>query len=66
RQGLGAALVERALDKARGWGASRVEIGIIAAQDELREWYEKFGFELKGSREFDHLPFIVAFMGLNL
>lgn len=66
RQGLGAALVEHALEEARGWGANRVEIGIIAAHDELRAWYEKFGFELTGTRDFPHLPFTVAFMGLDL
>ncbi len=66
RQGLGAALVRHALAEARGWGANRVEIGIIAAQDELREWYEEFGFELTGTREFAHLPFTVAFMGVDL
>ncbi len=66
RQGLGAGLVHFVLDEARGWGANRVEIAIIAAQDELRAWYEGLGFSLIGTRKFDHLPFTVAFLGLDL
>jgi GNAT superfamily N-acetyltransferase len=66
RQGLGAVLVRHALAEARDWGASRVEIALIAAQDELRAWYERLGFSLISTKDFDHLPFTVAFMGLDL
>jgi predicted N-acetyltransferase YhbS len=66
RRGLGATLVHHALAEARDWGASRVEIAIIAAQDELQAWYERLGFSLIGTRKFDHLPFTVAFLGLDL
>ncbi len=66
RQGLGATLVHHALAEARGWGANRVEIAIIAAQDELQAWYEGFGFSLINTKNFHRLPFTVAFLGLDL
>ena len=62
RQGLGTLLVKYVLDQARADGASRVEIGIIAAQTDLRYWYENLGFILTGTKTFPHLPFEVAFL----
>jgi len=32
----------------------------------LRNWYGKFGFILKSTRMFDHLPFVVAFMSAEI
>ena len=61
-RGYGRALVEHVLDQAARLGASRVELGIIAGQDELRAWYERWGFSVVRSAEFEHLPFKVAFM----
>jgi hypothetical protein len=43
-----------------------VEIGIISEDIELKDWYGKFGFVQKSTRKFDHLPFIVAFMFVEL
>lgn len=62
RKGYGKALVEHMFDEAAGLGSQRVEIGIIAEDTKLRNWYGKFGFVLKGTKKFDHLPFVVAFM----
>jgi len=61
-RGCGEMLVEHILDEAASNGSQRVEIGIIAADTRLRNWYRKFGFVLKGTKKFDHLPFVVAFM----
>ncbi len=66
RKGGGGMLVEHIFDKAAANGSKRVEIGIIAEDTKLRNWYGKFGFVLKGTRTFDHLPFVVAFMSAKI
>ena len=66
RKGCGKMLVEHLFDKAAASGSQRVEIGIIAEDTKLRNWYEKFGFVLKGTKTFDHLPFVVAFMAAEI
>jgi N-acetylglutamate synthase-like GNAT family acetyltransferase len=60
--GLGKALVGHVVSKARELGAHRVEIGIISADAELREWYERLGFSVTTTAQFEHLPFEVTFM----
>jgi len=62
KNGYGKALVNHILDQARKIGVKRVEIGIIAKDRKLKNWYRKLGFVWKGSKKLDHLPFIVAFM----
>ncbi|WP_028316317.1 GNAT family N-acetyltransferase [Desulfatibacillum aliphaticivorans] len=61
-QGLGRALADFALKQAKTLGCKRVEIGIIAEQLDLKDWYAKIGFTDNGEKEFPHLPFRVAFM----
>jgi len=39
---------------------------MIAKDNELKDWYKKFGFVHKNTRKFDHLPFLVEFMYLEL
>jgi len=65
-KGLGTALVQHAFTEAGTLGAKRIEIGIIAEDTELKEWYRRFGFVLTGTKTFDHLPFVVAFMAKKL
>ena len=60
--GLGRKLVEHIESEARKRRLRRVEIGIIAEQDELRTWYEGLGFVVTNEKSFQHLPFRVAFM----
>jgi len=66
RRGYGKALVDRVLHEAKGFGAQRVDIGIIADHSELREWYRKIGFAEQKAATFPHLPFRVLFMSLAL
>jgi ribosomal protein S18 acetylase RimI-like enzyme len=66
RRGIGKALVAHVLSEARGFGCSRVGIGVIADQTELKDWYRKIGFEETDNREFAHLPFLVTFMYYRL
>jgi len=62
KKGFGKALVEHVLGKARLLKAHRVQIGIIAEQAELHDWYEKLGFEDLETKAFPQLVFQVTFM----
>ncbi len=66
RKGFGETLVRYIFEQARKVGAERLEIGIIAEQKELKKWYGKFGFVEKYTKRFEHLPFVVAFMSVEL
>jgi GNAT superfamily N-acetyltransferase len=62
RRGYGTALVEYVLAQAGSNDIKSISIGIISQQTELKAWYSKIGFVEKETKEFPHLPFIVAFM----
>ncbi|HML53575.1 MAG TPA: GNAT family N-acetyltransferase [Solidesulfovibrio magneticus] len=62
RLGLGRTLVGRACSLAGQIGAGQVEIGIIAKQHELRQWYETLGFRTVRTARFDNLPFEVLYL----
>ena len=62
KKGFGEALVKHALSEARLLKAYRVQIGIIADDQALKNWYEKLGFEEVERKNFPHLIFEVAFM----
>jgi len=66
RKGLGAALVNHIFDEAAKFQMQRVEIGIISEDTTLKDWYRKFGFIEKTTKQFDHLPFVVAFLYAEL
>ena len=66
RKGYGEALVNHIFDQAQKNDAQKVEIGIISEDTKLKNWYMKFGFVRKGTKKFDHLPFIVAFMSAEI
>ena len=61
-KGFGEVLVKHLFEQAKKIGIRRVEIGIISKHRKLKNWYKKFGFVQKGTKKFNHLPFIVAFM----
>ena len=62
KTGLGKALVNYVLLKARKLGAIELNIGIIARHTELKEWYRRIGFVEGETKVFEHLPFSVTFM----
>jgi N-acetylglutamate synthase-like GNAT family acetyltransferase len=66
RRGYGRALVEHILYEARVLGVQQVDIGIIAAHTELKDWYRKIGFVDQKTATFPHLPFEVLFMSKTL
>ena len=61
-KGYGKMLVHHIFEKSRTYGASRVEIAMISKDRKLKKWYKKLGFVQKGTKKYDHLPFVVAFM----
>lgn len=60
--GLGLRLVGAAVDWAYRMGALQIEIGIIAKQSDLREWYESLDFRPIRTARFAHLPFDVLYL----
>ena len=65
-QGYGAALVRFAAQEAAKAGGLRLEIGIISENIELKQWYTKLGYQTGATKNFDHLPFNVQYMHLDL
>jgi len=61
-KGCGTRLARHAMERAQKLGVSCVGIGIIAADQGLRRFYESLGFSSGGTKTFDHLPFTVAYM----
>lgn len=62
QRGFGKVLVNYVLTEAKHLGAHRVDIGIIAGQTELKNWYIRIGFVETETKKFSHLPFRVTFM----
>jgi ribosomal protein S18 acetylase RimI-like enzyme len=51
-QGLGPALMERAMKDARALGRTRMLIGVLGRNARARAFYERHGFTLAGERRF--------------
>ena len=64
--GYGRELVRFVLDTAAARDAKKLSIGIIYEQTVLRKWYKDIGFRETGTRKFEHLPFTVGFMEIDL
>ena len=62
RKGIGRRLVNHVFHQAKASGIKKISIGIIAAQTDLKHWYQKIGFIEGATKEFKHLPFRVTFM----
>ena len=65
-KGIGTKLIFHIIDHARAQGKTRLSIGIIAANDRLKNWYETLGFIPLEIKKFKHLPFDVQFMAYHL
>jgi N-acetylglutamate synthase-like GNAT family acetyltransferase len=66
RHCFGKILVTHVLSQTKILRAKRVNIGIIAEQTELKNWYRGIGFIEGETKEFPHLPFRVTFMSYVL
>lgn len=61
-RGIGTKLLTHFFDHARSMGKTVISIGIIAANDRLKNWYATLGFTPLEIKKFKHLPFDVLFM----
>lgn len=65
--GIGKELVNFAVDYCKKiLDLSKIKIGIVEENTVLKEWYKTFGFVHTGTRKYEHLPFTVGFMELEL
>ena len=60
--GYGKKLVDFVFEYVKRNGGGKVALGMINSQTILKEWYKSLGFRETGTREFEHLPFVVCFM----
>lgn len=65
-KGYGLSLMNFARDAVRERGGRRISIGIVQENTRLKDWYAVYGFRPAGVRKFDHLPFTVGFMELEV
>ena len=59
---FGNMLVNHVISEARKLKLKRIEIGIIAEDLILKNWYRKQGFMERNRADYEHLPFTVLFM----
>ncbi len=64
--GFGKALVEYAAQFVKEAGGRVISIGIIYENKPLWAWYKELGYVETGTKKFDHLPFAVCFMKLEI
>lgn len=65
--GIGKELVDYAITYSKNiLGANKIKIGIVEENTILKEWYEKIGFVHTGTQKFEHLPFTVGFMEIEI
>lgn len=65
-KGYGEFLVNHHLKYSRRLNIKSVSIGIINKHNKLKQWYKKIGFKEDGLKVFDHLPFDVCFLSINI
>jgi uncharacterized protein YaiE (UPF0345 family)/ribosomal protein S18 acetylase RimI-like enzyme len=64
--GYGRALMDYAGEMVSALGGKKIGITIIEENERLKSWYIKNGYTHTGTKKFEHLPFTVGFMELNI
>ncbi len=64
--GIGKAMVDYAVKMVKSYGGNKISIGIIEENTKLKDWYLKLGFAHISTRKFEHLPFTVGLMEINI
>ena len=64
--GIGNALLNDALDKAKKLGCRIMKLSIVEENTVLRKWYESYGFIHTGTEKFDFFPFTCGYMEKEL
>lgn len=62
----GRKLLDKAIEEIQNKKGKYISIGIIDENILLKNWYLDYGFIEKGTKCFEHLPFTVCFMGIDL
>ena len=62
----GIKLLDKAIEEIKMRNGKYISIGIIDENIKLKKWYLDYGFIEKGTKRFEHLPFTVCFMGIDL
>ena len=64
--GIGKSMVDYAVKMVKSYGGNKISIGIIEENSTLKNWYLKLGFNHISIRQFEHLPFTVGFMKMEI
>ena len=64
--GIGKTMVDYAVSTVKNYGGNKISIGIIEENILLKNWYLKLGFTHISTRKFEHLPFTVGFMKMEI
>lgn len=62
----GKKLLDKAVEEIKIRKSEYISIGIINENIRLKEWYINYGFIEKGTKRFEHLPFTVCFLGIEI
>lgn len=65
-QGIGEELLKHAFEAAKELNCTKMNIGIVEENQQLRKWYEEFGFVHVGTQKFDFFPFTCGYMEKGL
>lgn len=61
-KGIGKLLIEHAIIYGRDRGLTAINLGMVADNKPLKEWYGRLGFVIKKTKTFKNLPIKIAFM----
>jgi ribosomal protein S18 acetylase RimI-like enzyme len=64
--GAGRKLIDFVIDYVKNAGIRTLSIAIVNEQSVLKDWYKDMGFNEISIKEFEHLPFTVCFMEMNI
>lgn len=64
--GIGKAMVDYAVTTVKNHGGNKISISIIEENTTLKDWYLNLGFNHISTRKFEHLPFTVGFMKMEI
>lgn len=62
---IGEILLQHAYETAQAKGCTKMNIGIVEENVQLRKWYEKHGVVHSGTKKFDFFPFTCGYMEKN-
>lgn len=64
--GYGRMLVDFVLERVREDGGGTLMIALVAENAVLKRWYEACGFRQTETKRYEHLPFAVTFMEMDI